>query len=97
MSSALLLMVAAMTSLAASLLVRRQAPADRRLLRAALLVFELVGISTLFLASNLALAVAVVLAIRSFSPFFVSVYVLDDLALVALSLLQGAVFFFWRR
>jgi hypothetical protein len=43
------------------------------------------------------LAAAIVLAIRTLSSHFVSIYVLDDLALVALSLLQGAVFFFWRR
>jgi len=39
-----------------------------------------------------------VLAIRIvLPPHFVSIYVLNDLSLVPLSILQGAVFFCWRR
>ena len=57
----------------------------------------LVGISVLFLVANLALGVAIILAIRTISAFFLSIYVLNDLSLVALSLLQGAIFFCWRR
>jgi hypothetical protein len=92
-----MLIAALVTSVAAGLVVRRAAPPARSLRRAALLVLELVGLATVFVVGNLVLAAAIVLAIRTLSSHFVSIYVLDDLALVALSLLQGAVFFFWRR
>ena len=97
MSSLLLLLLAVTTSVAAGLIVRRARPGARGLGAAVLLVLELAGISTLFLLANLALGVAIVLAIRIFSSFFLSIYVLNDLSLVALSVLQGAVVFCWRR
>jgi hypothetical protein len=62
-----------------------------------LLALELFGMSAFFLAGNLLLGLMIVLATRSVSPHFVSIYVLNDLSLVALSILQGAVFFCWRR
>jgi hypothetical protein len=92
---ALLLLVVAVTSVAAGWTVRRRARG--RLVDAVRLTLELVGIATLFLLGNLALGLAMILAIRSMTPVFVSVYVLNDTALVALSALQGAVFFCWRR
>jgi hypothetical protein len=92
---ALLLLVVAMTSVAAGWTVRRRARG--RLVDAMRLTLELVGIATLFLLVNLALGLAIILAIRGMTPVFVSVYVLNDTALVALSALQGAVFFSWRR
>ena len=91
----LLLLVVVMTSLVAGWAVRRRRL--RRLADAMGLTLELVGIATLFLIGNLALGLAIVLAIRSVTPIFVSVCVLNDTALVALSALQGAVFFCWRR
>jgi hypothetical protein len=97
MSSLLLLLLAIATSLTAGLIARRAGPGHRGLADAVRLVLELAGISTLFLVGNLALGVAIVLAIRLLSPFFVSIYVLNDLSLVALSFLQGAVLFCWRR
>jgi len=95
MSSALLVLLAATTSLVAVLIGRGSG--SRGLGRSFGLVLELVGIAALFLAGNLVLGVALVLAIRSFSSLFVSIYVLNDVALIAVSLLQGAVFFCWRR
>ena len=92
-----MLIAVLVTSAAAGLIVRRAPPPARSLRRAVLLVLELVGLATVFVVGNLVLAAAIVLAIRTLSSHFVSIYVLDDLALVALSLLQGAVFFFWRR
>ena len=92
---ALLLLVVAMTSVAAGWTVRRRP--GGRLTDAVRLTLELVGIATLFLLGNLTLGLAIILAIRSVTPLFVSVYVLNDTALVALSALQGAVFFCWRR
>lgn len=95
--SSLLLLLAIATSLAAIVIARWVGPGHRGLADAIRLVLELAGISTVFLVANLALGVAIVLAIRLLSSFFVSIYVLNDLSLVALSFLQGAVFFFWRR
>ncbi len=92
---ALLLLVVAMTSVATAWTVRRRPRG--RLTDAVRLTLELVGIATLFLLGNLALGLAMILAIRGMTPVFVSVYVLNDTALVALSALQGAVFFCWRR
>jgi hypothetical protein len=97
MSSLLLLLLPAATSVAMVLIARRAGPGHRGLGDALRLVLELAGISTLFLVANLALGVAIVLAIRTLSAFFVSIYMLNDLSLVALSFLQGAVFFCWRR
>jgi hypothetical protein len=97
MSSSLLLLLAATTSVAAALIARGATYDRGDFGRAVLLVLELAGLSTLFLAGNLLLGVAIVLALRTFSSFFVSIYVLNDIALVALSLLQGAVFFCRRR
>jgi hypothetical protein len=92
---ALLLLVVAVTSLVAGWTVRRRRPG--RLADAVRLTLELVGIATLFLLGNLAFGLAIILGIRIVTPSFVSVYVLNDTALVALSALQGAVFFCWRR
>lgn len=97
MSSLLLLFLPVATSVAVVLIARRAGPGPRGLGDAVRLVLELAGISTLFLVANLALGVAIVLGIRLLSSYFVSIYVLNDLSLVALSFLQGAAFFCWRR
>lgn len=96
--SVLLLVVVAVTSVVAAGLAMRGSGSEGRGFGAAVRqVLELAGIATLFLLANLALGLAIVLGIRSVSSLFVSVYVLDDASLVALSLLQGAVFFCWLR
>lgn len=97
MFSLLLLGLPVATSLAAILIARRSNSDHRGLAGAGRLALELAGLSTLFLVANLALGLAIVLAIRALSSFFVSIYVLNDLSLVALSFLQGTVFFCWRR
>lgn len=93
----LLLLLPVATSLTALLIARRAGPASRSLGEAVQLVLEMAGISTLFLLANLALGVTIVLAFRAVTSRFVSIYVLNDLTLVALSFLQGAVFLCWRR
>jgi hypothetical protein len=97
MSSVLLLLLPVVTSVAAILIARRAGPGHGGLADAGRLVLELTGTSTLFLAANIALGVGVVLTFRAVTSVFVSIYVLNDLSLVALSFLQGAVFFCWRR
>jgi hypothetical protein len=93
----LLLLVAGSTSLGAALAARVLGAESRGLGSAILLVLELAGISSLFLLANLALGLVIVLSLRRVSSLFLSVYVLKDASLVALSALQGAVFFCWRR
>jgi hypothetical protein len=67
------------------------------LLRAARLGCEILGLATLFLVANVALGLALVLALRQWSSAFVSAYPLQDVTLAILSLLQGLVFGLWRR
>jgi len=97
MSSLGLLLLPVATSLMALLIARRAGPASRSFRHAVHLTLELAGTSTLFLAANIALGVGVVLTLRAVTSVFVSIYVLNDLSIVALSFLQGAVFFCWRR
>lgn len=92
---ALLLLLVAVTSLAAGWAVRGRSSV--RLADAVWSTLELVGTATCFLLANLAVGLLIVLGIRGFTPLFVSVYVLNDTTLVALSALQGALFFCWRR
>jgi len=69
----------------------------RRLAHAVGRTLELAGLTVVFLVANLAIGLAVVLATRALSTRFISVYILNDLSLVALSALQGVVFGWWRR
>ncbi|SRR5574338_349617 len=96
-SGVLLLVVAGMTSLGAGLALRRSGVETRGLAATLGDVFALAGTVTLFYLANVALGLGVVLGIRSMSSHFISVYVLDDSSLMVLSLLQGVVFFCWRR
>ena len=59
-------------------------------------MLESVGIVLIFLAVNLATAVAIVLAMRDLTGAFVSAYVTDDTVWVGLSLIQGLAFQWWR-
>ncbi len=94
----LLLSVVGMTSTVAALIVTaNRGECGGHFARAIRLVLELAGVSTIFLAGNLLLGLAIVLTLRSVSSLFVSVYVLNDLSLIVLSGLQGAIFFFWWR
>ena len=54
-------------------------------------------VSAVFLAVNLSIGIAAILLVRFFTPLFVSIYVLNDMTLVGLSLLQGLVFGVWYR
>ena len=96
-ASVLLIVVTGVTTLVAGV-VKWRSDGDRNgLLAAGRHVLELVGLAVLFFLANVALGLAIVLNVRSISSHFLSVYVLDDPSLVVLSLLQGALFFFWRR
>ncbi|HEX6081189.1 MAG TPA: hypothetical protein VF197_16290 [Methylomirabilota bacterium] len=70
-------------------------PADR--IGAAVLgACQLAGVAIVFLALNLALGLAVVLLARGVFRVFVSVYVLDDVYVPLLSVIQAVVFESWR-
>jgi hypothetical protein len=58
--------------------------------------FELIGMSMLFLAINVAVGLFLILAVRTLTPVFLSVYLLNDTSLVGISLVQGLVFETWR-
>lgn len=58
---------------------------------------ELAGLTVVFLAANLAIGLTVILATRALSGRFISVYLLNDMTLVAVSALQGVLFGCWRR
>jgi hypothetical protein len=57
---------------------------------------ECVGLGCGFLVLNLAVGMLGVLGLRALSLGFISLYYVNDLAFVAVSLLQGALFFCWR-
>jgi hypothetical protein len=59
-------------------------------------MLESIGAILIFLAVNLATAVLIVLAVRSFTGLFVSAYVTDDAVWLGLSLIQGLAFQWWR-
>lgn len=57
--------------------------------RAAVCTLEYVGLASFFLVLNVCLGVVGVLVLRSITRYFVSVYVINDLLLVLLSVLQA--------
>lgn len=68
-----------------------------RLGAALLRAFQIIGMSGVFFVANLTIGLAGLLIVRSVSGIFVSVYLLDDMTLGALSVLQGVVFECWRQ
>jgi hypothetical protein len=58
--------------------------------------FELIGMSMLFLAINVAVGLFLILAARTLTPVFLSVYLLNDTSLIGISFVQGLVFETWR-
>ena len=57
---------------------------------------EFAGLWAICLTLNLALGVAVILAVRAATPLFISIYVLNDASLALVSGLQGFALY-WRR
>ena len=96
MRDLLLVALVALTSAAAYLIGARRLGLSRPSLGAAgRAALEAVGLGALFFAANLALSFLAVALIRAATGRFVSVYAIDDLALTAVSLLQGIVFRWW--
>lgn len=89
--------LAVLTSVGAYWIGRRllglPAPSLRPALARAL---QLVGMSVVFFLANLVVGLAVVAVVRGLTPGFLSVYLLSDVGLPLLSVLQGLVFECWR-
>lgn len=60
-------------------------------------VLESLGLGVLFLLANLAVGAAVVLGVRALTGHFVSIYLISDMTLPILSLVQALVFQRWRE
>jgi len=90
----LVLITSILTYAATKKFMIRDATSLRRAIHTLL---ECLGAASMFLVVNVALGIVLVLAIRSVTPLFVSVYLLNDLLLIVLSVLQGFVFQLWWR
>jgi hypothetical protein len=92
-----LIIVVAITSLGGFAVGTRllgRSPAE---LRAALgATLQCVGTAAIFAALNIALAAGLILAVRSFTPWFASLYLLDDATWLAVALFQGIAWSLWR-
>jgi hypothetical protein len=96
MKQSFLLLLTAFTSLVAYVMgTRLLGLSTERLWRSLRQSLELLGVAVVFLFVNLTVGLAVVLAVRSMSREFVSVYLLNDIAVVVVSVLQGLVFSCW--
>jgi hypothetical protein len=60
-------------------------------------VLESLGLGVLFLLANLAVGAALILGVRSLTGHFVSIYLISDMTLPILSLVQALVFQRWRE
>jgi hypothetical protein len=60
-------------------------------------MFETLGVALVFLIANVALGVGLILGWRALTGVFLSVYYVNDVALVLLSLVQGLIFRWWQE
>jgi hypothetical protein len=91
-----LFVVVTSSALCYVLLRWRWGASGRELGAAVRCALELAGMMIAFLIANLALGIAFVFSVRTFTRTFVSVYLLNDAGLVGLSILQGLVVGCWR-
>ena len=87
----------AVTSLGAYLVGARRGWPRARLGWALGRALDCVGLGLVFLALNLLVGGALVLALRAATGRFVSLYVLNDGTILLLSLLQGMIAQWWRE
>jgi hypothetical protein len=59
-------------------------------------VLDSLGLAVLFLLGNLAVGTAAILCLRALTGDFVSIYVVGDITLPILSLVQALIFRHWR-
>jgi hypothetical protein len=96
-TSILILGMVSLSSTAAYVIGRSTLGLPRRSLGAAVhKMLECVGTTLVFFTVNLATVLALILVVRGSTGTFVSVYLAEDLSWLALSLLQGLTFQWWR-
>ena len=96
MKSALLLLPVVLVSLAAYVIGRRVVRLPRVALGVAVRrTLECLGASAVFFVLDLVIGSTIVLALRTFTPFFVPLYVMVDTTLIPLALFQGLAFWWW--
>ena len=87
-----------LSSLGCYLVGRRIGRRTRRSLWASVRrMLEGVGMGALCFGLNLGLGMGLVLAVRSLTPWFLSIYLANDVSLLALSILQGFTLCLWWR
>ena len=91
-----LVILLGLTSGGAYLIGRRRGLSWTEFRRAFGRMLESIGASLIFFLVNLGLGVSLILAIRTFTSWFVSLYLADNMVLLVLSLLQGLTFQWWR-
>jgi hypothetical protein len=98
MESVYILIVAGLTSVGAYILGITKLQFPRSGLWQALgRTCECVGLTLVFFLLNLALGMLVILAVRSLTGRFVSLYSISDILLLVLSLLQALIFQGWQE
>lgn len=98
MEQGFLLVLAMVTSLAAYLVgAKGLGLASGPLGTAIGKMLEGIGLTALFFVGNLMVGMIAILAIRSFTPVFVSLYIADNIVLLVLSFLQALSFQWWRE
>jgi len=96
MDQAVVLLLVGLTSMGAYVAgVRGLGLSRRRLWAAVLCLLECAGMSMVFFGANLAIGLTVIFAVRSLTHVFVSMYVLNEVFFVLLSVLQGILFVAW--
>jgi hypothetical protein len=89
------LVVLLTSSVACTLRARWRGLTYPALVHAVLKTLETVGAGAMFFVANITAGVFVI-AVARFTGWFVSPYILGDVSLVGLSLLQGIVFAWWH-
>ena len=98
MREGFLLLLIALTSAGAWAVGARGLGLESRALGGAVgRMLESLGMIVLFLAANLLVGGLLILGARSVGPAFVSLYLADDVTVLALSVVQGLVFQAWRE
>ncbi len=98
MESMYILIVVSLTSVGAYILgITRLRFSGSKLQLALGKACECVGLTLVFFLLNLGVGMLAILAIRSFIGRFVSLYIVADIALLVLSLLQALTFQAWRE
>jgi hypothetical protein len=60
-------------------------------------MLECSGLAVIFLVANLAAGSALILGLRALTGQFISIYWLNDISLLVLSVIQAIAFHCWRR